>query len=367
MVFRHYAIIDSEHNVLMFGKNDHGQLGIGNKQDQKLPVKIKTLPPIISTSVGAVFTLFLDDKGSVWFSGKIPHTNYVSQSDEPLKIENVRDIIKISSGEHHCLLLDQNGDVFSFGSNNFGKLGRPCRGKNVPTKIENLPKIKDVCCGISHSVVIDFDGNCFSFGENSVGQLGLGDKTNRIIPVKIENLPPIQSCSADCAHTIFIDSDETAYVCGFGGHQLEDMCYMQIPIRTNFKGISGIKKAYCFGFSTILCDIDNNFWSFRQNCYKELNLDDPNSVVIVPTKITTIVDIDSVICYRYSNIFINKKGECFLRQSINEEDIPDKMEDIPDKMGDIPDKMEDSSGSPIRALIFRPKRFNKTKNARNQL
>lgn len=55
----HYAIVNSELKVLTFGKNYNGQLGIGNKQDQDSPVKIETLPPIIKTTIGLSFTLFL--------------------------------------------------------------------------------------------------------------------------------------------------------------------------------------------------------------------------------------------------------------------------------------------------------------------
>lgn len=344
-VIGHFAIIDFELNVFTFGRNDFGQLGIGNFEDQNSPIKIKSLPQIVSTSSGEDFRLFLDDKGFVWFSGKLPFPNF--ESAEPVKIEQVQNICKISSGECHCLLLNDNGDVFSFGSNVYGQLGRGGSG-NLPMKIENLPKIKDVCCGSFHSILIDFDGNCFSVGINSRGELGIGDRNGSLRPTKLENLPPIRSASCGYSHTILIDENGNAY--GFGYNYFNQLGFSSLKKHiltpTKINGITGAKKAYCGGNSTIIKDLDGNFWTFGGNGYGKLGLGHKNDVK-VPTKITSLANVHSIICQKYSNIFIDTNGECFASGTINGRTVPIKIE------------------HPIEALVVKPKRFNNTKNARN--
>lgn len=341
----HYTIIDSDHKVFTFGKNEYGQLGIGNRNDQELPVKIENLPPIVETSVGNKFTLFLDDKGFVLVSGKIG----IFETVVPQKIIEVSNISKISSGWGHCLLLGNDGSVFSFGWNLYGQLGRN-GDVSLPSKIEGIPSIKFCCCGDAHSILIDADGGCYSFGENHHGQLGLGDKIHRSKPAKIYGLPPIVSASCGDYHTILVAEDGIPY--GYGGNYLGRLGFnssqKNILVPTQIAGDSEIKQSYCNGSSTILQDVDNNFWAFGANEYGELGLGH-NNTVKVPTKIITLSDISSVLCFTDSIIFINENGECFASGKINNQMIPTKME------------------CPEKALILKAKRFHKTKNARNQL
>lgn len=351
----HYAIVDSDRNVFVFGKNDEGQLGIGSKQDQQLPVKIENLSSIVATTFGNKFTLFLDDEGFVWVSGKLWRS---PETIIPQKIADVFNIYKISSGENHCLLLDNNGNVFSIESNWSGQLGRDLDQDLVDqsvAKIENIPKIKNFCCGVFHSILIDVEGNCYSCGANQYGQLGLVNKNCRSEPTKIEGLPPIQSASAGSHHTILVAKDGRAY--GFGLN-----CYDQLGFNSSGKNVvvptqikirehedaGVIKNAYCNRLSTILQDVDDNFWVCGGNAYGELGLGH-DRMVGVPMKITTLPDIISVLSFPNSNIFINVNGECFASGYINNQMIPTKME------------------VPAQALVFQEKRFNKTKNARKHL
>lgn len=343
---RHCAIINDESNVFTSGNNFSGQLGIGNYVDQISPTKIETLPSIVSTSVGEYFTLFLDDKGFVWTSGYIPC--YTVESNVPMKIDCVENIIKISSGKNHCLLLDGDGNVFSFGSNRFNQLGRQ-QDQGIPTKIENIPKIKSVHCGHYASILIDIEGNCFFFGFNNYKQLGLsnaGKKTVEV-PTKIENLPAIRSVSIGEYNVFFISVDGLVYIrgnCKLGSGQIKFEGLSEQPI---------IKTVYLNdNNSNILRDIDNNFWALGKDEWFELSF---GSVLYVqsPVKITNIQNIASVICYQFSNIFINVKGECFISGYLNGKSISS------------PIKMEDSTGCPIKALVLRTERFNKIKNARN--
>ena len=91
---------------------------------------------------------------------------------------NKNKIIAISAGYLHGLVLDSDGSVYSFGSNDYGQLGRVTTNRQeqlVPTKINNINKIIAIIAisaGSFHSLVLDSDGSVYSFGENEHGQLG---------------------------------------------------------------------------------------------------------------------------------------------------------------------------------------------------
>ena len=49
------------------GKNHYGQLGIGNYEDQNIPIKI--VDSTIQVSTGWELSMFLKEDGSVWTMG----------------------------------------------------------------------------------------------------------------------------------------------------------------------------------------------------------------------------------------------------------------------------------------------------------
>lgn len=178
-------------------------------------------------------------------------------------------------------------------------------------KIENIPKIRTICCGDYHSILIDVEGNCFSCGSNCFGQLGSGNMLYKKVPIKIENLPPICSASAGTYHTILIAENGTAY--GFGHNDRRQLGSispeLNVLIPREIKIQSGVIAAYCSGNSTILQDVNNNFWRCGKNEYGKLGLGHNN--------IAALSDIDSIICLKNSIVFIGTNGKCKASGMIN--------------------------------------------------
>ena len=89
--------------------------------------------------------------------------------------QTLNKIVSISAGDNHSLLLDKQGDVYSFGNNGSGQLGRQTLKDNsaqIPTKIPELNNIIAMSAGSLHSLLLDKQGNVYSFGDNRFGQLG---------------------------------------------------------------------------------------------------------------------------------------------------------------------------------------------------
>ncbi|MCL2173995.1 IPT/TIG domain-containing protein, partial [Candidatus Saccharibacteria bacterium] len=162
---QHTLAIDSEGNLYAWGWNYYGQLGNGTNgtgTNSDVPIKI---------SDGAI-------AGSPLTAG--------------LKITQV------AGGVYYSLAIDENGDLYAWGYNNSGQLGRGnTTNSNTPIKISGGAiassqltaglKIAQVVAGGSHTFALDENGILYAWGNNYSGQLGRGTTSNSNLPTRISN------------------------------------------------------------------------------------------------------------------------------------------------------------------------------------
>ena len=85
------------------------------------------------------------------------------------------------------------GHLYTFGSNQNGKLGLGERGikkPRVPSLVESLAKvvINGVSCGHEHTAALSETGHVYTWGLNTQGALGVGRKvTATDTPMLLEN------------------------------------------------------------------------------------------------------------------------------------------------------------------------------------
>ncbi|GLU03904.1 hypothetical protein SLE2022_210750 [Rubroshorea leprosula] len=102
-------------------------------------------------------------------------------------------ITSVIAGHYHSLALDSHGQLWVWGRNNEGQLGRdPLASRdtwNEPKRVEGLEKV-NVCKACASGVIsaaIGDDGSVWVWGKSNRGQLGLGkDITEAVTPSKIE-------------------------------------------------------------------------------------------------------------------------------------------------------------------------------------
>ena len=88
-------------------------------------------------------------------------------------------IKQLSCGIDHCALVTIDGYVYTFGSNQNGKLGLGQSSTNkpkAPSLVQGLAKIdiKSVSCGNEHTVALAEQGQVYAWGLNTLGALGVG-------------------------------------------------------------------------------------------------------------------------------------------------------------------------------------------------
>jgi alpha-tubulin suppressor-like RCC1 family protein len=96
---------------------------------------------------------------------------------------------QIACGGFHNLAIKTDGALWSWGSNNAGRLGlNDTVNRSSPVQIGSLTTWSKVAGGIANSLAIKTDGALWSWGFNSSGQLGLNDVVTRSSPVQVGTL-----------------------------------------------------------------------------------------------------------------------------------------------------------------------------------
>lgn len=189
-------VITNTGKVYSFGWNQHGQLGLGDTVDRHVPTLIDFQfdgTPIIG-QFGDHYVLILTDIGKVYSFGYNGYGNLGLGDTANRNIPHLIDFefdgmpLKITQGNYHSFIAANNNKVYSFGWNNRGQLGLgDTTNRNIPTLINYQfdGNITNIQQGGNHSLILTDTGKVYTFGWNNNGQLGLGDTINRNIPILI--------------------------------------------------------------------------------------------------------------------------------------------------------------------------------------
>lgn len=218
----HSVIVTTEGVAMTFGRNDKGQLGLGDTETRFVPTVVEALKNknVVAAACGRSHTLFLTSDGVVYGCGdnKMGQcgTNQpsVQQITTPTKIsfkEN-KPIVKLACGAEFSLIVDIEGSLYSFGHPEHGQLGHNSEGKYFTTgnkyafHCEHSPRrivafieksrdghitaldnvsIVDIACGTNHSLAVDKKHRCFSWGFGGYHRLGHSETKNEFVPRSI--------------------------------------------------------------------------------------------------------------------------------------------------------------------------------------
>eukprot|EP00092_Neocalanus_flemingeri_P012381 GFUD01013349.1.p1 GENE.GFUD01013349.1~~GFUD01013349.1.p1 ORF type:complete len:457 (-),score=135.52 GFUD01013349.1:130-1500(-) len=197
------AIADDGH-VYAWGRNEAGQLGLGDSKDRFVPTLVTDI------------------------------TGY--------------DVVEVATGKSHCLFLTSCGKVLAAGSNEQGQCGQGRKTGSLETPklvVHDGADITSVACGADFSVLLDTEGKVWTFGHPENGTLGHNDdgkfmqKANKVefrceyspLQVKVwlekdtkakevtpHPVPNIKKISCGPNHTVAVDENKKVYSWGFGGY-----------------------------------------------------------------------------------------------------------------------------------------------------
>ncbi|XP_071825732.1 uncharacterized protein [Apostichopus japonicus] len=186
----HVVAVGSDGEIFAWGKNDHGQLGLGDDESEENicePQEVTIPEPVFIQDVkcGIDGTMFLTDVGMLLACG--------NNEDNKLGLNN------------------RQGFLMAM-KNMFSKT--EVEGRNVPTIIKPMAtfRVLDMVLGPHHSAVVVESGLVYTFGRNSEGQLGMNNTKPK------ENPSQVRAMSDKIVHTVACGESFT--VCGGEEHNL---------------------------------------------------------------------------------------------------------------------------------------------------
>ena len=203
----------SEGNVYMFGRNDFGQLGLGDTQNRLVPTIVPGITNAHSIACGQSFTLVRTTGSTVYAFGV--NTNgqlgdgTTTTRTSPVLVNGVTTATMVAAGQTHSLFLLANGTVVGYGGNALGQLGSGSVSTTNTTLVSaSMPSntARFIACGTYHSLFLLDSGAAYMFGDNAYNQLGVSSASapTSPTPVIVAGISNVVSAACGDTHTLLV-------------------------------------------------------------------------------------------------------------------------------------------------------------------
>ena len=207
------------------GRNDAGQLGLGDLTQREVPTYItggSVGSSVTGIAADGIVSFFLATNGDAYGCGRRLERLGLG-GGVPLDVVyptrvTGSNIVAIAVGGDSTLFLASNGDAYGCGVNNYGQLGLgDTAARWYPTLISGSTITGISAAGYfyhdSTSLFVTSAGDVYGCGENNTGQLGLGDVVQRNWPTLITGSTVVKA-KAGTWNSLFLTAAGDVYGCG---------------------------------------------------------------------------------------------------------------------------------------------------------
>ena len=136
----HTLLFSIDGDLLAFGSNSQGQLGLGHSSISEVPTKVPWKgPKPVQVDWGSCHSLVLDEEGGVWETGR---SRYSQPFTSFQKVEELPCITSVSAGDDLSTALGADGALWVWASESV--MPWAC---SVPQKVEGFPPLIKVAAG----------------------------------------------------------------------------------------------------------------------------------------------------------------------------------------------------------------------------
>ena len=234
-------LLKTDGTVLSFGDNGNpfGNLGDGTTDYRDTPGPVVDISGIVQVAAGSWHGLALDATGNVWSwgldsSGQLGRGRFLS-SAVPAVVFGLAGVVQVAAGYSHSMALDQDGAVWAWGSNGYAELGDGSyRDSGTPVRLTAISNVQAIAAGPYYSIALKRDGTVWGWGSTFPG---LAD--NPSVPSSVLN--NAMAIAAGDGHSLALDRDGTVWAWGGNSQgQLGDGTTVDRRQPVQVPGLSGV-------------------------------------------------------------------------------------------------------------------------------
>ncbi|XP_038561956.1 probable E3 ubiquitin-protein ligase HERC3 [Micropterus salmoides] len=195
---QHAVALTKDGHVYTWGQDSRGQLGLRERNlGPNSPQHLRSLSaiPLVQIAAGGEQSFALSVSGGVfgWGRNDCGQLGLGDTADRhtptPVHCLNMKKTVQISCGKDHTAALTKDGAVFTFGSGTYGQLGHNSFSNELrPRLVAELwgAKVTKIACGRHHTLVLTNSKRVYSFGCGEQGQLGHGQESHPSVPLPVQ-------------------------------------------------------------------------------------------------------------------------------------------------------------------------------------
>ncbi len=283
---------EASHSLYAFGWNIDGQLGsstdLGTRDPFVAPVTLSGGEPVGQAAAGNHFSLVATATGQLYAFGEDNFGQLgrapVSEEPTPQTVALPEGVVAAAAGGNHSLVITTAGKLYSFGENNYGQLGTVANlgttNPNPNPTLVSLPgskgEVVQVAAGHVHSLALTSTGELYAFGGDESGQLGFSGSTANDTPTLVE-LPggatgSIKAIAAGYRFSLALTSTGEVYAFGQLGNSTNNGVTTPNPTPTpvTFPGSSTIAQIAAGGYHALALSTTGQLYALGQNRYGQL-------------------------------------------------------------------------------------------------
>ena len=290
--YAHSLGVKTDGTLWAWGKNDYGQLGLGDTTDRYIPTQVGSKTDWAAVFATSMQSFAIDTAGRLYAWGFNEFGQLgVGDKDQHLSPASVGGTgwASVAPGPLTGMALKTDGSLWGWGYNANGQVGLPPDYADhlSPERVGTATIWKDAACGAYHSIAVTTDDRFAACGSNSYGQVGLGYPTYRCSPEQIGTTAGWAQVDVSLTHTAGIRTDGTLWTWGNNGSgQLGYSDGTGIPTQvgydTDWRSVS--VGSYLDGGYTAAIKTGGTLWTWGENSAGELGLGDTSNRE-VPTQV----------------------------------------------------------------------------------
>lgn len=252
------------------------------------------------------------------------------EKKRPTLLSSVKDVVRVCAGGMHNICLTKSGDVYSFGCNDEGALGRDTSEEGsefTPVKVTLPGKAIQISAGDSHSACLLDDGRVFAWGSfrDSHGNMGLTLQGNKRSPVHL--VPEKTHCeiASGADHLVMLTTGGLVYTVGCAeqgqlgrismrsasGDSRRGKTQILTPDMISMKW-KRIEKIWATTYCTFLRVADSEtILGFGLNNYKQLGISKDIQVCSTPMVLDSFKNVEKISGGQHHTLVLTKDKKVY--------------------------------------------------------